>query len=295
MSIKTVEEREEFQTYLINRGVSQKKHSTLYQYMKYFTRLPYPINNKNVTEFISREPKSKLPLVKAITKHWCFYNQQKDRQIDYNVSLLEQYKQPRRKKLPKYITKKEYKLMFKAIEHVFDESIRQVYWKLIISLLYYGGCRVSEMLKVRMENMKLLADNYLSITLTETKGDKDRIVNLPPQITKIILDNKPNRTGYMFPNRIQGHNKPVSRQYVDRILKLIGVKAGVKIYTDELGLMNSRVSAHQFRHGCAMRLFRLGWKQKFISKYLGHVNTATTDIYLTLDGGEVLDKFRETH
>ncbi len=79
-----------------------------------------------------------------------------------------------RKKLPVYLSAKE---MERLLAGVHKDRHR-----LGLALMAYGGLRVSEMCKLKIENINL-ARGYMKIT---GKGDKQRIVPLNARLTALI-------------------------------------------------------------------------------------------------------------
>ncbi len=75
---------------------------------------------------------------------------------------------------------------------------------------------------------------------------------------------------WLCPNR--GGNGPISKNALWRTFRLAARAAGI----------TRRVSPHSLRHGYATRLLERGTDTRVVQILLGHVNIATTAVYLHL-------------
>ena len=144
---------------------------------------------------------------------------------------------------------------------------------LMIQFLAITGCRVSEMLGVRLNDIQEKEGVYHISVIG--KGEKSRVVrvekSLIRQINNIFLGKE-----YLFEtqtgNRIQA----------DYVTKQI-VKSAKRI-------LNRHVNSHMFRHTFATEKIQKTGKIKAVSEYLGHASTSITlDMYVheTLDDNEL--------
>jgi integrase/recombinase XerD len=88
------------------------------------------------------------------------------------------------------------------------------------------------------------------------------------QLRQLWLTHRNRR--WLCPNR--GGNGPVSKNALWRTFRLAVRAAG----------LTRRVSPHSLRHGYATRLLEQGTDTRVVQILLGHVNIATTAVYLHL-------------
>jgi site-specific recombinase XerD len=146
--------------------------------------------------------------------------------------------------------------------------------RLILSLLYSSGLRLSEVIHLRVKDIDL---EEKTIRVREGKGNKDRISVLSDKLIndlKIFCSNrKPN--DILFPSnqqRVKGKDSYLSPRTVEKIFENCLLKSGIK----------KKGSPHSFRHSFATHLLEAGTDIHFIQKLLGHKNLSTTTIYTKL-------------
>lgn len=145
-------------------------------------------------------------------------------------------------------------------------QIRNMKHKLIISLIYSAGLRISEAVNLEIKNL----DSVRGIILiVQSKGKKDRQVPLSEKIYSMIeqylKEHKPKR--YLFES-IQPGVK-YSTKSIQNIFKLASQKAGIK----------KHATVHTLRHSFATHLLESGTDLRIIQEILGHSSSKTTEIY----------------
>lgn len=139
-------------------------------------------------------------------------------------------------------------------------QIRNLKHKSIISLGYSVGLRVSEVINLKIEDID---SKRMIINIKNSKGRKDRIVPLSPNILTLLRDYyqefKPME--YLF----NGQN---SLQYSSESCNQL-----VKKYIDP------KYHFHLLRHSCFTHLIESGVDCRIIQKIAGHSNIKTTEIY----------------
>lgn len=161
------------------------------------------------------------------------------------------------KKLPIVLSKDE-------VQRMFDVCDNHKH-KLILSILYACGLRVSELINLKWSNIDR---SRMIINIIKGKGNKDRQVMLPdvliPLLEKYYREYKSKE--YVF----NGQN---SLQYSDRsvlqVVKQLAEKAGI----------SKRVYTHLMRHCSFTHLCESGTDINLIQKLAGHNNVKTTMIY----------------
>jgi integrase/recombinase XerD len=167
-----------------------------------------------------------------------------------NESLAKQIKAPKvDKRLPKFIT---YDELNKLIENA--ENYRD---KLIIKFLFYTGVRVSELVKIKKNDI-IFEEGFVKVY---GKGGKERIVPIPKELLNELKD---------YINKINTENIfPLSSRQVERIIKNIAKKAGI----------SKKVTPHVLRHSLATTLLSKGVDIRYIQEILGHSSLNITQIY----------------
>lgn len=179
--------------------------------------------------------------------------------------------------------------------------------KLIVSILYGSGLRISECLRLRILDLDF---DYHQIEVRNSKGNKDRVTILPEsvvrdlkiQIKKVsILHQKDLSQGlghvllphalavkypkasselkwqYLFPSRKIGndprsgfqHRYHQSPQAINREIANAVHRTGIQ----------KKVSAHTFRHSFATHVLKNGYDIRTVQELLGHKSVKTTMIY----------------
>ncbi len=168
------------------------------------------------------------------------------------------------KKSPVVLSKNEMRKML--------SSVNNKKHKLIISLLYSTGMRLSECINLKVENLEL---NENIAWVRKGKGAKDRMVTLSEKLSeklKEYVENK-NQDDYVF----SGRNKRMSKRNVQKLVSKIAKKSGV----------TKKVSPHTLRHSFATHLLEDGVDIRKIQVLLGHSNLSTTQIYTTVSKSEI--------
>lgn len=142
--------------------------------------------------------------------------------------------------------------------------------RLLLSLLYGSGLRVSELIKLKREH--LLAEEKL-LLVKDGKGHKDRYTLLSQQSLYLWnIYRQPNLvvSAYLFPGA--GGRSHISQRTAQKIFEQAKIKAGI----------HSPASCHSLRHSFATHLLESGLDIRYIQKLLGHQNIRTTQAYTTV-------------
>lgn len=165
--------------------------------------------------------------------------------LTFNVGLAVEKRRFQNKK-PRVLTKEELNNIKEVAKKLGNHTL------LFIELLYYSGCRISEILAI--------TENSFSVTETGTvilsvvgKGQKAREMPIP---SRLFDDFK--RLG-RFPWKERR-----AREIVYRIAKHAGL---------------DKVSPHTFRHTCATHALKNGAPLRVVQETLGHANINTTVLY----------------
>lgn len=192
------------------------------------------------------------------------------------VDALINVKAPKRtKSLPKALNEEEIKILLETPDRLdtgssstYSESVK-VRNKLIISLLYASGLRVSELVNLKVKDLDL---NERTIHI-RGKGEKDRVVLFDyttRDLLRIYLRNKVFDSNYLFVNR---YGNCLTIRYIQKMIKQYAHAAGIK----------KKVTPHVLRHSFATHLLKNGMDIRVIQRLLGHSDLKTTQIYTSVD------------
>jgi len=167
-----------------------------------------------------------------------------------NENLAKQIKAPKvDKRLPKFITYDELNKLLENAENYRD--------KLVIKFLFYTGVRVSELIKIKKNDI-IFEEGFVKVY---GKGGKERIVPIPKELLNELKN---------YINKINTENIfPLSSRQVERIIKYIAKKAGI----------SKKVTPHVLRHSLATTLLSKGVDIRYIQEILGHSSLNITQIY----------------
>jgi site-specific recombinase XerD len=163
----------------------------------------------------------------------------------------------RNKKLPIILSRKE----INRIIEVTDNSK----YRLMISLGYACGMRVSEVVKLKIVDLDI---DELVVYIKGAKGKKDRISVLPEKLKddlRNMIAGK-NTNDYIFSSNRGGKLTTTSLQKMFR-------KSLAKAKVDKLATF------HSLRHSFATHLLENGTDVRYVQELLGHSNIRTTQIY----------------
>lgn len=174
--------------------------------------------------------------------------------------VVEAVPQPRReRKLPVVLSRDE-------MRRVIDAA-RSPHQRALIMMLYSTGLRVSEVVRVRLDDLD--GDRGM-IRVRSGKGGKDRYTLLSDRCQAAINDHlrfRSARSPWLFPGARDGRH--VTARSVQKTVARIGRQARLE----------KRLTPHVLRHTFATHLLESGTDIRVIQTLLGHTSTRTTEIY----------------
>lgn len=214
---------------------------------------PSEITKKDIIKFLSKiesvnTHKAYLSAIKLFYKE--VYNQPKK---------CDTIKQPRKSnKLPIVLTQEEIQRLFNVCDNLKH--------KVILSLLYGCGLRVSELINLQWKDIDR---NAMILNIISGKGNKDRQVDFPDNIIPLL--EKYYRKYKSYPYILSGQFKnQYSQTSVLNIIKSLSKKAGIC----------KRVYTHLIRHCTFTHMAENGIDLGYIQRSAGHENPITTTRYV---------------
>jgi len=175
-----------------------------------------------------------------------------------------------------YLEEKEMQALLDATDLHSRTGVRD---KALLLLLYNTGARVSEIVQLKLPDLRL--DGAAQVKLLG-KGKKYRSCPLWPETLEALHDYLKQRTSkdpaaqQLFLN---ANGSPVTRFGVRHILGKYATAAKTRCPS----LAAKTVTPHTLRHTTAMHLLRAGNDINMVSYWLGHADINTTHIYVEID------------
>lgn len=168
------------------------------------------------------------------------------------------------KKLETYLTIEEIKTLFSVIDTTTVKGRRDL---VLLSLLYDGGLRLSELLEVKILDLRL---NENPIVTVLGKGRKNRSIPIMENTKELLLQYINNNdfvnTSYLFSNsKKEKLNSRTIQKIIEKYIKLAKI--------------DKKISPHSLRRSRAMHLLEAGVNIIYIRDFLGHESITTTEIY----------------
>lgn len=139
----------------------------------------------------------------------------------------------------------------------------------IVHLLASLALRISELTGADVEDMRSNA-GHRTLTVTRKGGDEHELPLSPRCGHFIDMYLAGRASGPLVATRT---GRRVDRQYVTKLLRSIGRRAGLGDTADTL-------HPHMFRHAAATNLSSAGVPTRDIQLFLGHTDSRTTEVYL---------------
>ena len=190
-----------------------------------------------------------------------------------------------------FLTKQEYETMLTVCDRDTALGLRD---KLMLMILYNTGCRVSELIALKVADINLHASSKTVYLHFLGKGRKER--NTPVWkttatfIKQYVKMYKLQAMDNLFGNRL---NENITRSGVGQRISAIAKKASQKCPS----MQGKKVTPHTFRHTTAMNLLQAGIDISTIAIWLGHESIETTHKYMVADielKRKAMEKLTET-
>jgi integrase/recombinase XerD len=154
----------------------------------------------------------------------------------------------------------------------------------MLELLYAAGLRVSEIIGVKLEDLKL----ELGYVLVRGKGDKERLVPLGRAAQDAIRRYIENGRGLLLGEKVS----PI----------LFVRRGGGRLTRQRVWQMVNSASAsgrhaspHMLRHSCATHMVENGADLRTVQTILGHADVSTTQVYTHVALDRLKNVYRKYH
>ncbi|MDQ3281597.1 MAG: site-specific tyrosine recombinase XerD [Acidobacteriota bacterium] len=185
--------------------------------------------------------------------------------------------------LPKSLQPHEVEALLAAPDRSTPDGLRDA---AMLELLYATGLRVSELIKVRIDEVVLDAGFLRTIG----KGSKERVVPFGDTARDVMVQflerGRPDLDKYGDPHLfLSRRGRPMSRQAFWMKIVRYAREAGVR----------SHISPHVLRHSFATHLLENGADLRSVQMMLGHADISTTQIYTHVSRARLQRMYESYH
>ena len=167
------------------------------------------------------------------------------------------------RKLPEVLNREEVRNLIDSADNLKS--------RLIISLLYSSGLRVSEIVNLKVNDMNL---KERSGWVRRGKGGKDRLFMLSESLAEEIGDYLGRKDNW---KNVFSKEKPLTTRNIQKIIKGTRERAGI----------TKKVTPHTLRHSFATHLLENGTDIRVIQAMLGHASLSTTQVYTHISSDQL--------
>ena len=185
------------------------------------------------------------------------------------------------KRLPNFLSEVEVQKLISAADTSSFAGLRD---RSILEMLYSTGMRVSELVKLKIEDINLPRTS----AIVKGKGNKERLVFFGSYAQEIIARYLKERkkliskSDALFVNLNGG-------KLTDRSVRII-----LKKYAKAAGITQN-VSPHTLRHSFATHMLNRGADLRDLQELLGHSSLAATQIYTHISTARLEEQFTKYH
>jgi len=252
--------------YVLERELVSRKYSpkTVKAYLRYNKELvkfagkgSQEINESDIKNYlfylVEKKDAATSTLNTAVNALGFYYGKILKKKFMYEI------KRPKKdKKLPVVLSQNEVSRILSAVSNIKHKAL--------LMLVYSAGLRVSEVVKLKVEDID---DERKLILVKGAKGRKDRYTLLSDvaleTLDVYLKSHQP--TKWLFVGAKK--TKHITTRSVGKMFSGTCKKAGIK----------KEVSVHCLRHSFATHLLESGVDLRYIQELLGHQSSKTTEIY----------------
>lgn len=264
----------------LEKGLSKNTIESYYFDLKKFSAF---LNNKDIRELsfedflnyfesLHKEDKEVTTIIRniiTVRRFTKFLLQEGllERDLLYNFEL------PKMKRnLPHFLSEEEVEKLIESIDISAKNGLRD---RVIVEFLYGCGLRVSELANLKLNQINLKS----GFVIVLGKGAKERVIPLGEELI-YWLRKYLERIDYNLYLLQSKNKKPITRQYIWKILKYLAQKSNIDYITP-----------HTLRHSFATHLLQRGADLHTVQLLLGHSDISTTEIYTHI----TMDRLKEVY
>jgi integrase/recombinase XerD len=196
---------------------------------------------------------------------------------EINPYILNLFESPKiERKIPQVINRQDVNKII-SVRTTERESLH-IRNMVILGLLATTGLRISELSKIKKENINL-EEKWIKVT---GKGNRERIVFFPQELIPFIKHCISREGAFLFGTK---NGNPMTRQNIWKIVRNAGKKAGLGI----------SLKPHMLRHTFATQLLEAGMDIRIIQELLGHKSISTTKIYTQVSRSQLKAIYKKYH
>jgi len=175
--------------------------------------------------------------------------------------VIESLPRPRKeRRLPDVLNEQEVVRLIQAVTNVKHKTM--------LMLTYASGLRVSEVVRLKIEDLDI---ERRMIHIRGAKGKKDRFTLFPLSMVGVLHQYwgmyRLGTSGWLFPGAVP--SRPLAIRSIQAVFERAVEKAGIE----------KPISMHTLRHSFATHLLEQGTDLRYIQELLGHQSSRTTEIY----------------
>lgn len=191
------------------------------------------------------------------------------------------------KVLPKSLAGSEIDSMVKSASMRGDSKLAEALAQrdqAMLEMLYAAGLRVSEIIGVKLEDLKL----ELGHVLVRGKGDKERLVPLGRAAQEAICRYMEHGRGLLLGEEVSPMlfvRRGGSRVTRQRVWQMVNAASA----------SGRHASPHMLRHSCATHMVENGADLRTVQTILGHADVSTTQVYTHVALDRLKNVYRRYH
>ncbi len=227
--------------------------------------------------------KSSSTIARSLASLKCFYNYLISQNIVEQNPVFDIPVERAEKKLPQILTSAEVELLLDQPKCTDMKGYRD---RAMLELLYATGIRVSELISLNIDDVKLSAgiikctthdkERYIPMYSAAIKAVSDYITLVRPQMVATPTEQA------LFVN-VNGER--MTRQGFWKVLKHYQETAGIE----------KDITPHTLRHSFAAHLLENGADLHSIQEMLGHADISSTQVYAQLVKKQLKDVYNKAH
>jgi len=191
------------------------------------------------------------------------------------------------KVLPKSLAADELESVLQGPPRAVDDRFSQALAgrdRALLEVFYAGALRVSEIVKLKLEDLKL----ELGYVLVRGKGDKERIVPLGRAAQEMVQ-------AYLREARpVLAAGKSSPALFIARGARVI-TRQRVWQMVNAASAQSRHASPHMLRHSCATHMVENGADLRTVQTILGHADISTTQVYTHLALDRLNKVYKQHH